>query len=148
MTSSTDRPRIVVGVDGSPQSEQALRWAVRLAASEKAVVEVVAAWEYPIVYGWAPLPSDYDPEKEITRLTDDTIESVFPDGRPEGMFVTVASGSPSRAIIDRGNDARLIVVGSRGRGGFTGLLLGSVSKTVIEHATVPVFVVRGDVPAD
>jgi nucleotide-binding universal stress UspA family protein len=59
----------------------------------------------------------------------------------------VASGSPARALIDRGNDAHMIVVGSRGRGGFSGLLLGSVSKTVIEHATVPVLVVRGDVPA-
>ena len=148
MTSSTDQLRVVVGVDGSPQSEQALRWAVRLARQENAVVEVVAAWEYPVVYGWAPLPPDYNPEVEITRLTDDTIESVFPEGRPDGMFVTVASGSPARAILDRGKDARLIVVGSRGRGGFTGLLLGSVSKTVIEHSTVPVFVVRGDVPAD
>jgi len=147
MTSSTDRPRIVVGVDGSPQSEQALRWAVRLAAAEDAVVEVIAAWEYPAVYGWAPLPHDYDPEKEVKILTEDTIDAVFPDGRPEGITVTVASGSPARALIDRGNDAHMIVVGSRGRGGFSGLLLGSVSKTVIEHATVPVLVVRGDVPA-
>lgn len=145
MTTST-RPRIVVGVDGSAQSEAALRWAQRFAAHENAAIEVITAWDYPATYGWAAVPTDVSFEKEFEKAAADTVRAVFGEGVPEGITVTCVQDNPVHAILEAGKDASLIVVGSRGHGGFAGVLLGSVSQRVAEHACCPVLVVHGDGP--
>jgi nucleotide-binding universal stress UspA family protein len=140
-TTSTNRPRIVVGIDGSPHAEAALRWASRVAKAEDATIEVIAAWEYGI-YGWVAVPMGYEPAEHTRRLADASIEAVFGEHAPRGLTLRVLEQNPARALLDAGKDALMIVVGCRGRGGFSGLLLGSVSQKVAEHATAPVLVVH------
>lgn len=143
--------RIVVGVDGSEPSKLALRWAAFLSRSTGAGIEAVGAWTrfdayLSAGYGRAPLPDDRNPAKETETLVVDTLEQVFGDDRPPGIRVAVQEGQATRVLLDAGRDAGMIVVGSRGRGGFAGLLLGSVSSACARHATCPVLVVHGDTP--
>ena len=138
--------RIVVGVDGSAGSSTALRWALKVASETGAAVEAVHAWEFSYAWidGYAP---DVDrwaaqAEEEAHACLDRAIAEVV-GSRPCYVDVTrtVVEGSPTRALLDHSKDADLLVVGTRGRGGFTGLLLGSVSQQCVHHAHVPVVVV-------
>lgn len=145
---STGRPRIVVGVDGSQQSKDALRWAARLAAlpgtEAVPVIQAVIAWDFPVPYGFgAPTPG-MDISKETGEILADTVAEVFPDGPPDGLIQTVREGGAAQVLIEMSEGALLAVVGSRGHGGFTGMLLGSVSARVAEYAHCPVMVVHGD----
>ena len=142
----TTRSRIVVGVDGSEPSKQALRWAQRLAAGAGAQLEAVIAWQYPVMTGWGPgvVPLDYNLAQTMDKVLIDTVDAVFGSDRPTGLKLTVVEGHPVSVLLDRSADALMLVVGSRGHGGFIGLLLGSVSASVAEHASCPVLVVHGD----
>ncbi|MFB7471397.1 universal stress protein [Kitasatospora sp. NPDC056184] len=138
-------PRIVVGVDGSPASERALRWAVDYARLTGGTVHAVAAWEYPAFYGWAgasvPAP-EFNPEELAGKTLSDTVARVVgaePDVR---ITESVKPGNAAQALLEASRGAALAVVGSRGLGGFTGALLGSVSRHLTEHAPCPVVVVR------
>ena len=139
-------PRIVVGVDGSEQSKLALRWAARFAAVEQADIVAVSAWHYPNYGGW-PYPAEWQPGAETAKALTATIDEVFGAERPAGLQLRVHEGNPAKVLLDLSDGALLLVVGSRGHGGFAGLLLGSVSEKVAEHATCPVLVVHGDGPA-
>jgi nucleotide-binding universal stress UspA family protein len=146
--------RIVVGVDGSPSSLTALRWAVRQAALTGAAVDAVIAWQYPVnygpygAYGWAPVSvdesgTDFD-EIAYKTLADAVAKAVDPHS---AVIVRqrVIQGNPAQALLDAANGAELLVVGSRGHGGFTGALLGSVGLHCVHHAHCPVVVIRGQV---
>lgn len=137
-----DDRRIVVGVDGSPESKLALRWAARIAATEHAVIDVVGAWDFPPSGGWAALPDGYSPKLEMDKVVIETVDEVFGADRPVGTTVRTAQGNPAAVLLRASSDAAMLVVGSRGHGGFMGLLLGSVSAKVAEHATCPVLVVH------
>ena len=93
------------------------------------------------------MPGEWDPTA-IAALADklltETVDQVFGSERPAGMVLTVVEGSAADALIQRSAGARMVVVGSRGHGGFTGMLLGSVSAACAEHAACPVLVVHGD----
>jgi nucleotide-binding universal stress UspA family protein len=140
------QPRIVVGVDGSAQSRTALRWAARLAADTGACLEAVIAWHFPIPTGWAGagVPMDFDPQQDMQKVLVETVDATFGPERPAGMQLSVLEGHPARVLLERSAGALMLVVGSRGHGGFAGLLLGSVSAHVAEHAGCPVLVVHGD----
>jgi nucleotide-binding universal stress UspA family protein len=140
------RPRIVVGVDGSEPSKQALRWAQRLAAGAGATVEAVIGWQYPVMTGWGPgaLPLNFDLQADMEKVLTDSVDAVFGAHRPAGLKLTVAEGHPASVLLERSAGALMLVVGSRGHGGFMGLLLGSISANVAEHARCPVLVVHGD----
>jgi nucleotide-binding universal stress UspA family protein len=139
-------PRIVVGVDGSESSRQALRWAQRLAGAAGARIEAVIGWQYPVATGWGAgsMPLDYDLEKEMEKVLTDTVDAVFGADRPTDLKLTVTEGHPASVLLQHSAGALMLVVGSRGHGGFLGLLLGSVSAHVAEHAHCPVLVVHGD----
>lgn len=147
-TTSTQTPvpaanRIVVGVDGSESSLQALRWARHLARPTGASIEIVTAWPTPIGWsdeGWV---DDWSPKTAAEETVQKVVNDVF-DDEPGSVTVQVAPGSPAQLLIEAGRGAAMIIVGSRGHGGFAGLLLGSVSSAVAEHATCPVLVVHGD----
>jgi nucleotide-binding universal stress UspA family protein len=146
-STATAQPRIVVGVDGSGSSAQALRWAQRLAASTGARLDAVAAWHFPVATTWgtaAALPPDFNPEHDMEKVLTETVDSVFGPDRPAGLRLIVEQGHPARVLLDHGAGALMVVVGSRGHGGFAGLLLGSISAHVAEHAHCPVLVVHGD----
>ena len=147
-TAPTGR-HVVVGVDGSEPSKQALRWAQFLAQATASTIEAVAVWQPYIAYGggWATVPADWNPAQDAETNLTATIEAVFGQHRPAGLELTVREGTAARVLLDASQGAQMLIVGSRGHGGFTGLLLGSVSATCAEHATCPVLVIHGDTPA-
>lgn len=136
--------RIVVGVDGSQQSRRALVWAARVAQATGAAIDAVIAWHYPVSYGWSYTAGEWNPENDARKCLEEAIDAVFVDGRPPRLNVEVREGLPAKVLLDASRHATLLVVGSRGHGGFAGLLLGSVSASCAEHAACPVLVVHGD----
>jgi nucleotide-binding universal stress UspA family protein len=136
--------RIVVGVDGSQGSREALRWAVREAGAHGARVEAVHAWHYPYAaagpYGAAVMSSETF-ETAAKETLDEAVDSVDAGGLPAPMDRTLVCGGAARALLDAAKGADLLVVGSRGLGGFGGLLLGSVSHQCTHHAPCPVVIV-------
>ncbi len=143
-------PRIVVGVDGSEGSKKALRWAARIATATGARIDAVAAWELTSLYGWSALsalPGLYSPQPEIEKSLNATVDEVFGADRPAGLRVKVLEGPAAKTLLTVSEGALMLVVGSHGRGGFAGMLLGSVSAKVAEHAKCPVLVVHDGEPA-
>lgn len=135
--------RIVVGVDGSGSSLDALRWASAQAELTGADLDVVMTWEYPTAYGWAaPYPENFDPESDTRKLLAETVRDVLGEHPPVGVHTHVIEGHPAPSLIDAARGAQLLVVGSRGHGAFAGMLLGSVSEHCVSHSECPVVVVR------
>jgi nucleotide-binding universal stress UspA family protein len=139
--------RIVVGVDGSPSSKAALAWAVAQAELTGATVEAVIAWHYPVMVGGVPFApigvldtADYG-EFAAKVLNEAVWETVEPEG-PVKVSVTVLEGNTVQVLLDACEGADLLVVGSRGHGGFTEALLGSVSQACVHHARCPVVIIR------
>jgi nucleotide-binding universal stress UspA family protein len=130
---------IVVGVDGSPSSEEALRWALRQSSLTGQEVHAVNSWGYAADYGVAM--GDFDWEQEAEGVLEKSVQQVAGDDAGR-VHQHVIAGHPVRALLDAAKDADLLVVGCRGHGGFTGMLLGSVSQHVSAHATCPVLVVH------
>ena len=134
--------RIVAGVDGSSPSRLALEWAVTEARLRSGQVRAVTAWEFPpVTVGMEGLVWDPDVFPQTARqLQNEALKRVD----SEGVTVTgdVVQGNAAAALLRAAGNADLLVVGSRGLGGFTGLLLGSVSTQVLHHAPCPVLVVR------
>lgn len=141
--SSPARPRIVVGVDGSAESRSALRWAQRIAIAEHAAIDVVGAWAWPTVMGIAGTPLDYSPKLDIEKELTEAVDEVYGADRPADLVVRAVQGGAAHVLVDASRGALMVIVGSRGIGGFMGLLLGSVSGHVAEHAHCPVLVVHG-----
>jgi nucleotide-binding universal stress UspA family protein len=141
--------RIVVGVDGSPSSKAAVAWAVEQAALTGASVEAVIAWHYPVAVGGIPFapvgPVDGTDFGDVaTRVLSDVIGStVDPDG-PVKVSSVVREGNAAQVLLDVAAGADLLVVGSRGHGGFTEALLGSVSQACVHHARCPVVIIRAN----
>jgi nucleotide-binding universal stress UspA family protein len=136
--------RIVVGVDGSDESQRALRSAANLADVLDATLEAIAVWNYPLALGMSPLPAEWNPQADFEKMLTETVDKVFGSDRPERLTLQVREGNPAPTLLEAGEDALMIVVGNRGHGGFAGLLLGSVSAKVAEHAHCPVLVIHGD----
>lgn len=140
----TGEDRIVVGVDGSRQSQRALRWAAHFAAIFGARLDVVSCWEYPPSYGWAAIAPEWSPSQDMAKVLEDTVQAVFGSQPPQGMQLQVLEGGAAKVLLNACEGAVMLVVGSRGHGGFAGLLLGSVSASVAEHSSCPVFIVHGE----
>ncbi len=136
--------RIVVGVDGSPSSHQTLRWAARQAKLTGASLQVITCWEFPTPMSWLPPnPSDLDQAKADARRTlEQTVAEVLGDNPGIDIDLTVVEGHAAPVLLEAARGASLLVVGSRGHGEFTGMLLGSVSEHCVTHAPCPVTVVR------
>lgn len=133
-----DVRRVVVGVDESPGARAALDWAVTEARQWGAVLVPVLAWSHLVQPGREFRP-DFD-ESDARQALD----RILADSGVDGVEVepVVLNELPAPAILHAADGADLVVVGARGLGGFTGLLLGSVSQQVVGHAPCPVVVVR------
>jgi nucleotide-binding universal stress UspA family protein len=141
-----DKPRIVAGVDGSPSSVDALRWAVRQAELSGGTVDAVIAWQYPMIaggMGWAPMSGldDTDYAELATKALSDSVGQVDAAANVPVRQV-VRAGNPAQMLLDAASGADLLVVGSRGHGGFADALIGSVSQRCVHHARCPVVVVH------
>jgi nucleotide-binding universal stress UspA family protein len=136
--------RIVVGVDGSEHSIRALKWAIAEGAAHQATVEALISWSYPVLpadgFSGSTVTFDVAALEEGARQT---LEAAITEVGPEAASVErlVVEGTPGHALIDASNRADLLVVGTRGHGGFAGLLLGSVSSQCAHHARCPIVVV-------
>ena len=140
MTESTGR--IVVGVDGSDASVDAVRWAVRQAELTHSELEALTSWSFPNQYAeWVADEIDWD--ARARALLDDTLAKVHID-QDLKVTRTARPGHPAEVLMEASSSADLLVVGSRGHDGFVGMLLGSVSAHVAAHAHCPVVVIRHD----
>ncbi|MFF9482770.1 universal stress protein [Streptomyces sp. NPDC014733] len=138
--------RIVVGVDGSESSQEALRWAVRQAELTGSTLTAVTAWEYPPgSIGRIDEPRELRTslEQAADRGLSDAVRRAVRPGAGPRVETVVAYGTAAAVLLDAARGADLLVVGSRGHGGFSGALLGSVSRHCTAHAPCPVVVVRG-----
>ncbi|MCX4626396.1 universal stress protein [Streptomyces sp. NBC_01443] len=157
--SETIEPLIVVGVDGSNHSKEALRWAVAQAKAIGGRVHAVMSWEWntnPFALGTSTNTStgattgattgmQGDPvgaEETARQKLADTVASAVGTSPGVPVFRRVEQGSPAQVLVDASNEADLTVVGTRGHGGFKGALLGSVSQQVVQYAASTVVVVR------
>lgn len=137
--------RVVVGVDGSTGSLDALRYAAAVAHWQHWTLHIVHTWHinYPI----APYVLDYsEMEKAAQEAAEQTVrdaeKQVLGDNCPLEVRRTIEEAPPARALIEASEGADLLVVGSRGRGGFSSLALGSVGQACVHHAHCPVLIVR------
>jgi nucleotide-binding universal stress UspA family protein len=145
MTTASDLPRplVVVGVDGSPSSHEALRWAAHYVSVAGGTLQAVISWHYPVDYGYAAVPNaDMDLAGWAREAVETAIAEVHDEFPDVVITPRVLEGPPAFVLVEAAEGADLIVVGSRGHGGFAGVLLGSVSTHVVHHAHCPVVVVR------
>jgi nucleotide-binding universal stress UspA family protein len=137
--------RILVGVDGSPGSRKALTWAAAEAAEHGADLTVVNVWEHtlPPTAGGPSVSEHFsDPSQRTPDELVAYIKEVLGEDPPVRVQPRVTQGNVSRVLIEESAGADLLVVGTRGHGGFSGLVLGSVSQHVAAYAECPVTVVR------
>ncbi|MGH3978145.1 MAG: universal stress protein [Pseudonocardiaceae bacterium] len=143
MTSeSADPALIVVGVDGSKQSKDALRWAVRHGQQVNGTVRAVAAWHHPVQFGYPRVFPDREFEQQARGWLEDAVTEVttaFPGCEVDPR---VERGHPPRVLLDHAAEADLLVLGNKGRGAFGGMMIGSVALQCVHHASCPVVIVR------
>jgi nucleotide-binding universal stress UspA family protein len=137
---------VLVGVDGSPSSRKALTWAAAEAALHGAELIVLNVWEHtlPPPAGSVSVSERYVPDPS-QRTAEDLLQEIKEVlGEDPSLVVQprVKQGNPAKVLIEQSADAQLLVVGTRGHGGFRGLVLGSVSQHVAAYAKCPVTVVR------
>jgi nucleotide-binding universal stress UspA family protein len=135
--------RIVVGIDGSEASTDALRWGARQAELTGSPLEVIMTWEWPASLGWSvPVPDDYDPETDVRRTLDAAVDAALAGHPGVSVERRVVNGHPAPVLVEASKGADLLVIGSRGHGEFVGMLLGSVSEFCTTNAHCPVLVHR------
>ena len=140
--------RIVVGIDGSETARRSLQWAAGEARLRRAALEVVHAWSMPYLLGLPYTSANVDPAwiEDAARSTlDAAVDSLDMTGLAQPVERILVAGGAASAILEAAKGADLVVVGSRGLGGFSGLLLGSVSHQVVHHANCPVVVIPHEV---
>ena len=134
--------KVVVGVDGSESSIEALRFAARVAPALNARVHAVACWHFPEMYA-GYVPPDFDAfEAAAAKVLAEAIDKAYGPDAPEGLTTELVRGPAPEKLVEAGAGARMLVVGRRGHGGFLGLHLGSVSSACVAHADCPVLVMH------
>lgn len=145
---------IIVGVDGSEGSRSALRWAARTGAARGARCRAIAAWQYPANAVTPAAPAILPAPEEMDERTCDDLRALVRqvlDAEADRVDVEAGRGPAAAVLLAAAAraDTDTLVVGARGRGGFAGLLLGSVSQECVEHSPCPVVVLRGEAdPSD
>ncbi len=150
---SVDRGTWVVGLDGSDCAANALEWAATNAGGRAAAVRLVTAWQTPVIGAYpmsAPMSVTIDDnELHDAAAHDVAVVAADLDGRLDvPVTASVGHGGPAEVLLDASESASVLVIGSRGRGGFARLLLGSTSTQCATHASVPTIVVPGDAATD
>jgi len=135
--------RVVVGVDGSAASDAGLLWATEAALRSGAELVLVHGWVYPYLGSRSSVSEPRDEMRlDAMRVLESSAAKAHELAPTVACHSIITEEGPAKAILDAATDADLVVVGSRGHGGFAAMLLGSVSRTVLQHAPCPVAVVR------
>jgi nucleotide-binding universal stress UspA family protein len=138
---------IVVGVDGSEGASHALEWAAAEARLRGVPLAVLLAWQWPSTFyagvGWVEITPELVDElkKQAAKRLDEACSAAGP--ALDGITVTreVVEGSPAQVLLEAAKGADLLVVGTRGHGGFVGLMLGSVSQQCAHHSPCPIVII-------
>ena len=136
---------ILVGVDGSENSQHALQWAAKEAAFRNTSLTVLAV--HQAVHGWTGTLRFGDDEAQVQKIAEAAkaetgkVLAGLGDSRPESVTVRAVHGYPAEELINAGADADMIVLGTSGVGGWSAQLIGSVATKVVHHATSPVLIV-------
>lgn len=142
MSEATEVRTIVVGVDGSDASVEALRRAQSLAGPLSAKLVALSCWDIPQMYdGYVAMGID-DFDIRAGEILQDSVVKAFGTETPANVETRLVQGHPRRMLIEASRSADMLVLGRRGHGGFGGLLLGSVSSACVAHAHCPVLVVH------
>jgi len=136
----TSVPVIVVGVDGSPSSQRAVRWASQQAKLTGATLRAVSSWRWPNYI--TRVPPGVDLASDTRRTLDEVLEVALAGSEDLSVTRHVIEGPPGPALLTQAEDASLLVVGAQGRAAFPGMLLGSVAEYCVRHGSCPVVVVR------
>ncbi len=142
--STTASNRVVVGVDGSPASLEALEWALRYSSLSCSSVDVVAVWDWPLTLSMAPIAPGGGRARNAEEMLDSLVRqkrAEHPDLQIDGHVV---QGHPASVLEDISKGAALLVVATRGHSELLGFLLGSVSEHSASHARCPVLVYRNE----
>ncbi|MFQ4149418.1 universal stress protein [Arthrobacter sp. LAPM80] len=142
MTSKQDPRAIVVGVDGSEPSIAALREAAGLSIRLGAPVQALLCWSIPTFYQVPYSVGTFDFKGAAQGILDTAIEAAFGMDWPENLTARLKQGPPRQSLIEASKETPLLVLGRRGFGGFTGLLMGSVSSACASRAHCPVLIVH------
>jgi nucleotide-binding universal stress UspA family protein len=134
---------IVVGVDGSESSQRAVLYAAELSAALSVPLRVVTSWDFPAMLIGEAGHGNWSPEADARHIQANALTQAFHGKLPANLRTAVLEGPASRVLIHESKNAHMLVVGNRGREGFTGMLLGSVSAACAQHAHCPVVIVRG-----
>lgn len=147
---STDTdPHIVVGIDDSPGARRALNWAAREARLHGVRLDVIHVWAIPAQwaqgYGVEWTIDVAELGGDAQSVAEGLVDAMLDESeRPERMNVAAIEGNASSVLLEASKAADMLVVGTRGRGGFTRLLLGSVSNAIVHHAVCPVVVIPAE----
>jgi nucleotide-binding universal stress UspA family protein len=140
-------PGIIVGIDGSGHSQRALEWAFKEAALRRVTVTVLTV--HQAVRDNLGFVSSYPGDADLTEQAEaaakgetEKVLAAQGSARPESVTISGVNGIPAEELIKAGEDADMIVLGSRGAGGFSRLTMGSVAAQVAQHAPCPVVIVR------
>jgi len=136
----TSVPVIVVGVDGSPSSQRAVRWAAQQAKLTGATLRAVSSWRWPNYI--TRIPPGVDLASDARRTLDEVLQEALTGSEDVSVTRHVIEGPPGPALLTQAQDASLLVVGAQGRAAFPGMLLGSVAEYCVRHGSCPVVVVR------
>jgi nucleotide-binding universal stress UspA family protein len=142
MTEAREIRTIVVGVDGSDASVEALRQAQALAGPLAARVVALACWDVPTVYDGYVAMGINDFDVRAGEILQESVAKAFGPETPANVETRLVQGHPRPTLIEASKSVDMLVLGRRGHGGFGGLLLGSVSSACVAHAHCPVLVVH------
>ena len=135
--------RVIVGVDGSPGSRAALRWAGDAADAWEAPLVAVWAWEFSPLIVATEAPTEIEElSRAVAHKLHETLVGELGEDRADRVQTMVVEDAPVRALLDVAGPDDLLVVGSRGMGGIKGALLGSVSQQVVHYSPCPVTIVH------
>jgi nucleotide-binding universal stress UspA family protein len=134
---------IVVGVDGSESSQRAVLYAAELSRALNVPMRVITTWDFPAMLIGATGKGSWSPEGDARHIQSNALERAFHGTLPANVRTAILEGPANRVLIHESKNAHMLVVGNRGREGFTGMLLGSVSAACAQHAHCPVVIVRG-----
>lgn len=139
---SSGAPTVAVGVDGSQESHNALRWAAEYVNSLGGIVHAVTVWHQPVQFGYRLATPDSELEAHARKLLDEATESVKDDFPKVDLRSRLIRGHVVDELVGLSSQTSLMVLGNKGHGAFTGMMVGSVALKVVHHARCPVLVVR------